>query len=123
MSKSLSRVLYLFGILCWIIGGLLLAYSLSATVIRATGVIQPRAHIPWTIAGGAIFFAGCVLSLIAWIGALARTAQLGRWAWFVCLIIIPFIGLLCYIFVGPKTPSRPAPGSMTRPPPRPSYGS
>ncbi len=126
MNKSASRMFYLIGILCWIIGGLLLAYGLSATVVRPDGTITPHVHPTWTTVGGIVFFIGCVLSLIAWMGAIARMARFGRWIWFVCLIIFPGIGLLCYIFFGPRTPSRRMQGPqgppMQMPPPAPSYG-
>lgn len=122
MSKSLSRTLYLLGILLWIIGGILLAYGLAGTKVLPGGAITPRVQPSWTTAGGIVFFIGCVLSLAAWMGALARMAQFHRWIWFVCLVIFPGLGLLCYIFFAPKTPSRRAQRTVPMPPPTPSYG-
>ncbi|BCL83037.1 hypothetical protein ccbrp13_55020 [Ktedonobacteria bacterium brp13] len=57
-----------------------------------------------TVIGGLLVFIGGILVLIAWIGALIKTAKLGRWGWFVCLIIFSGITLLIYIFWGPTTP-------------------
>ena len=122
MDKSLSRTLFLLSILFWVIGGAVLAYGLSATIIHPDGAVTVHAHPIWTIIGGIVFFVGSLLGLIAWMGALARMAQFRRWVWFVCLIIFPGICLLCYIFFGPKTPSRRAQGPMTMPPPTPNYG-
>lgn len=122
MSKSSSRTLFLLAILFWVIGGALLAYGLSATIIHPDGAVTVHAHPTWTAIGGIVFVVGSLLGLISWMGALARMAQLRRWVWFVCLIIFPGICLLLYIFFGPKTASRRAQGPMTMPPPTPSYG-
>jgi hypothetical protein len=38
---------------------------------------------------------------VAWIGALIRTAQSGRWGWFVLLLLFSGVSLLIYLLWGP----------------------
>lgn len=124
MNKSLSRWLFLFGLLVLIIGGCMVAYGFSGDNILANGVVMTShiTHLFWVKLGAIIAGIGYLLGLIAWMGAVARTAQLARWIWFVCLIILPLLGMLCYIFFGPRSPSRRARRAVSTPPPTPSYG-
>lgn len=105
MSRSLSRALYLLAILAWTIGGLLLVRGPGGSAFLPHGAINqaPAAvvlAIPALLAGG-------VLAGISWIGALICTARLGRWSWFICLLLFSGIALLPYIFIGPQYPARP----------------
>ena len=86
MKKSLSRILYLSGLVLSFIGGALL---------------QASSTVAYALIGVAV-----VLILAAWIGSLITTAKLGRWGWFVCLIIFSSITMLVYIFWGPKTSAK-----------------
>jgi hypothetical protein len=45
--------------------------------------------------------------VIAWIGALIKTAQLGQWLWFVLVLLLSgtVIMMLVYIFAGPTKPA------------------
>ncbi len=106
MKKSVSRNLYLLGILFGIVAGVLFAlgaqgstFATSGNTTTVTSVGNPTLV---AIAGILAAIAG-LLGLIAWIGALVRTAQLGRWGWFVCLLVLSGITMLIYIFAGPKT--------------------
>lgn len=106
MSKSLSRGLYLFSILLAIVGGLLLAYSVTTHPIGQNSRVTEVIHSGWLLIGSILAFASVLLAFAAWIGALIRVAQLGRWIWFVCLIVFSGIAMLLYIFFGPRTPTR-----------------
>jgi hypothetical protein len=58
-----------------------------------------------------------VLEMVAWIGALVKTAQLGRWGWFICMLI-PFINsfaFLGYVLFGPTESARPVPVAPLQP--------
>lgn len=126
MNKRLSRWLFFLGILLMLIGGGFLVYAFSRGGFPTNStVVTSQVHHPfWAMIGSIIALFGYLLGLIAWMGAIARMAQFSRWVWFVCLIILPFLGMLCYVFFGPRTPSRRA--QMQRPapmpPPTPSYG-
>jgi len=124
MDKSVSRWLYIFGFIIMLIGGGFLVYAFSSGPFPAQNtVITTQVNHPfWAMIGSIIALVGYLLGLVAWIGAVARTAQLSRWIWFVCLIILPFLGMLCYIFFGPRSPSRRARQAVSAPPPTPSYG-
>jgi hypothetical protein len=93
MRKTLSRTLYLLSLLAWMIGGFLLVRGL-VHALATLGVL-------------ALLATGGVLACVAWIGALIRTAQLGRWRWFICLLLFSGLALLLYIFIGPQYPAYP----------------
>ena len=70
------------------------------------GGLRPSNPTMFT-AGYAVMAVGGLLILISWIGALIRTAVLGRWGWFVVLLVLGLIGLLLivqliYVFFGPN---------------------
>jgi hypothetical protein len=104
MRKSLSRVLYLIGLVVVIVGGILEGVSLAGIhVNQTTGAITGAPNSVLLIVAGLLLAVGGILAFVAWIGALVKTAQLGRWGWFVCLIIFSGITMLIYIFGGPET--------------------
>jgi hypothetical protein len=112
MRKSVSRNLYLLALVLAIVTVVLVVLSLSGSTV-STVQSGPYSFSAFTNIGNpGLFFAGAaigvvagIFSLIAWIGALVRTAQLGRWGWFVCLIVLSGITMLIYIFAGPTTPA------------------
>lgn len=111
MPKAVSRTLYLIGLGIVIVGGILFGVSFVGS---ATGIDPNTGATTITSLGnpalfsiGIIFFViGGILGFIAYIGALIKTAMLGRWGWFVCLLLLSGITMLVYIFAGPET--RPA---------------
>ena len=89
MKKTLSLILYIVGVLMLIAAAKIpFLYGSSAA---------PLAVI-LAVVGGIVF-------AVAWIGALIRTAQLGRWGWFVLLLLFSVVSLLVYLLWGP-TPER-----------------
>jgi len=125
MSKSLSRTLYLIGLGVVIVATILLIAGLagSTTGPGANGTTTITSVGNPALVGIAVFVyvVGGILSFIAYIGALIKTAMLGRWGWFVCLLLISGITMLVYIFAGPET--RPV-TQMAYPPqgyPQPGY--
>jgi hypothetical protein len=69
---------------------------------QAAGVVI--GSILWVISG--------LLWLVAWIGALIRSAKMGSWGWFIVVLILSGLGTLLYAIAGPA--DRPA---MTTYPP------
>jgi membrane protease YdiL (CAAX protease family) len=89
MKKTPSLILYIVGVLLLITAVKLpFLYSSSTTTLA----------VILAIVGGIVF-------AVAWIGALIRTAQLGRWGWFVLLLLFSIVSLLIYILWGP-TPDK-----------------
>ena len=80
MERKTSRNLYLIGLLLVIIASVLLAV-------------------------GGIGAVGGILAIVAWIGALVKTARLSQWLWFILLIVFSGITMLVYIFAGPTKPA------------------
>ena len=62
----------------------------------------------FTAIGALLVALGNLLALVAWIGALVKTARLGRWGWFIFLLLFSAITMLIYIFAGPTASARPA---------------
>lgn len=107
MSKSLSRTLYLLGILLAIAGSILLVRGYMGGTILPNGTMHP-VHAGSAVIGAVLDVAAVVLGFVAWVGALVRTAQLRRWGWFICLLIFSGITMLLYIFFGPTTSTFPS---------------
>lgn len=112
MKKSTSRNLYLLALLLDIVGVVLFVIGAVGSNLNDLNTLAASGHLfvsadmsnPMFTAIGALLVAlGGLLFLIAWIGALIRTAQLGRWGWFVCLLVLSGITMLVYIFGGPTT--------------------
>lgn len=104
MSKALSRTLYMLSLLAWTIGGCLLVCGLVHTAALQDG---SRDQAVAALGVLALLVVGGVLACVAWIGALIRTAQLGYWRWFLCLLLFSGLALLLYIFLGPRYPAYP----------------
>lgn len=85
MDRSKSAILYLIGVIAALVG----------LFLFENGDTNILFFLLMIIAG--------VTTFIAWIGALIRTAQLGRWGWFVCLLVLTGITMLIYIIAGPVT--------------------
>lgn len=51
--------------------------------------------------GFALYVAGTVAAIIAWLVGLIKTAQIGRWGWFVAVLLLSPLGSLLYGLVGP----------------------
>ena len=58
------------------------------------------------IAGGILWLISAILWLVAWIGALIRSAKMQSWVWFVIVLIFSGLGTLLYALFGPS--DRPA---------------
>lgn len=115
MKKSVSRLLYLLALLLVIIAVAVFIYGAVGTnfsnlnSLMASGQLFVPAAMNnpmFTALGVLIYLVGALLALIAWIGALVKTARLGRWGWFVCLLVLSGITMLIYIFAGPTTSAR-----------------
>jgi sugar phosphate permease len=53
--------------------------------------------------GFALYLLGALAALLAWIMGLVRTAQIGRWGWFLVVFLISPLGSLLYGLAGPTT--------------------
>lgn len=91
MKKTLSLILYIVGVL------LLIA---AAKIPFLYGSSAAPLAVILAVVGGIVF-------AVAWIGALVRTARLGRWGWFVLLLLFSVISVLIYLLWG-LTPDRQA---------------
>ncbi|HEX5156378.1 MAG TPA: hypothetical protein VFW17_04090 [Ktedonobacterales bacterium] len=111
MERKTSRNLYLIAILLDIVGIILFTIGTGAAIATAntaTGTPSDAGAASFSILGLIsilLLIVGSVFALIAWIGALIKTAKLGQWVWFILLIVFSGITMLVYIFAGPTQPA------------------
>jgi hypothetical protein len=106
MSLSTTRKLYLSAIGLAIIGVILFFVGAAgATVDTTTGAVS-GGNPALTLVATIVFVVAGIVSFVAWIGALIATAKIGRWGWFVFILLLSGIGMLAYVIAGPKAPAQ-----------------
>jgi hypothetical protein len=108
MERKTSRNLYLIAILLEIVGGVLFAIGAgtAAATANTDGTLSATGGASFgilSIVALLVIVVGAILAIIAWIGALIKTAKLGQWVWFILLLVIN-VTMLVYIFAGPTEP-------------------
>jgi hypothetical protein len=115
LSKRTILFLSIAAILLFIVGGV--SFGVSAGSIAscagtgATTISQDCAAQGGTPAliGFALLGLGGICSLIAFIGGLIKTAQIGAWVWFVLILLFTPLATLIYGIAGPETRQMAAP--------------
>lgn len=97
MSRKTIAICFIVGIVVAIIGGILEASAMAATVSAGAAPNTPLLAV-----GGLLAIVGGILSLIAWVGTLINLARLGRWVWFVLTILFSGISIIVYLIVNPQ---------------------
>ncbi len=110
MERKTSRNLYLIALLLEIVGIILFVVGTGAAVATANsdGTVSAAGGTSFgilSIIATILLVVGSIFALIAWIGALVKTARLGQWVWFILLIVFSGITMLVYIFAGPTQPA------------------
>jgi len=119
MKKSVSRALYLLALLLDIGGSVLFYIGAGGGNMNTFNSLAASGHLfvaadmnnsMFTAIGALLVALGGLLAFIAWLGALIKTARLGRWGWFIFLLLLSWLAIpmLIYIFAGPTTPARPS---------------
>lgn len=107
MGRATVRKVFLVGLVVWVVGAVLVALSTRSGQVQNAGVYD---------AGLLLVGIGAVIELISWIVALVASASLGRWGWFIVVLVLGLIGgfipiMVIYSFVGPTrrhtAPQRP----------------
>jgi hypothetical protein len=103
MSRATVRKVFLLGLVLAIVGAVLAALTMRGGQAESSTVYA---------AGIALAGIGALIEVISWILALISVALLGRWGWFVVMLILGVIGLLLivmvvYSFVGPTSHRNP----------------
>jgi len=107
MERSTSRNLYLIGLVLGIIGAVLY-FVAAAQSLNADGTVNvSNGSATLALVGILVIIVGGIFSLIAWIGALIKTARLSQWLWFVLVLLLSWTGImmLVYVFAGPTKPA------------------
>jgi hypothetical protein len=108
MERKTSRNLYLIGLVLAIIATVLLIVGggVAAGATNSDGSVSTAAGASlgiMLIVAFLVYIVAAVFAIIAWIGALIKTAKLGQWVWFILLLVIN-VTMLVYIFAGPTEP-------------------
>lgn len=82
--------------------------------------IQSSSAIGQTLIAIVLYIIGGLCAFVAWILGLVKTAQIGRWGWFVLVLLISPLGSLIYGIAGPTERAVPAMATMA-PPYQPPY--
>jgi hypothetical protein len=109
LSKRTILFLSIAAILLGIVAAVAYGVGLGAVVnCSGTGATTistdcaAQGATPILIGIGVGILAG-ICSLIAWIGGLIKTAQIGRWGWFVVILLFSPLATLIYGIAGPET--------------------
>ena len=97
MSRATVRKVFVTGLVVWVVGGVLLLLSNSG---------HPTNNTVYS-AGLLLAGIGAVIAFVSWIMALIASAVLGRWGWFVIVLILGLIAMplvmIIYSLIGPTT--------------------
>jgi hypothetical protein len=116
MRKKTIFWLVLTAIVLAIIGVVIFAPSIGSAASQCTqeqinsntcAITLHGAQAAGVVIGAILWVISAIFWLVAWIGALIRSAKMGSWAWFVIILIFSGLGTLIYAIAGP--PDRPAP--------------
>jgi hypothetical protein len=108
LNKRTIAILSIVAIVLFVVGfviaGAATAATLSQCQANADGTVP--ASCGASAAGGLgiallVYLLGAVAAVIAWIMGLVKTAQIGRWGWFVAVLLISPLGSLIYGLAGP----------------------
>lgn len=104
MNKRTIAILSIVAIVLFIIG------VVVAGAAGASAAVACQNSTDTSCANGAaggfgigllLYGLGGIAALIAWIMGLIKTAQIGRWGWFVAVLLISPLGSLIYGLAGP----------------------
>lgn len=98
VEKKLSRNLFFVSVGLFVLAGILIA--LAGISVDPTTKVVTVANTSLQLAGFGAYSIGAIIGIVASIGALVKLAKLGRWGWFVG-VLLTGIGFLIYIFAGP----------------------
>ena len=114
MSKRTILILSIAAILLGIVGAIVYVIGVGAVATCAgTGATSISADcasqggLSFLIGTGLLILGG-ICSLIAFIGGLIKTAQIGAWVWFVLILLFTPLATLIYGIAGPETRATPA---------------
>jgi hypothetical protein len=109
LSKRTILYLALGSIVLIILGVVFAVVAAAGATTNADGTIAASATTGiFGILALACYVIGAILALVAWIGGLIKTAQIGAWVWFVIVLILGSLGALIYGIAGPETRATPA---------------
>jgi hypothetical protein len=105
---SIAAILLgIVGAVAYVVGGAAVASCAGTGATTISTDCASQGGLPILIGTGLLIVGG-ILGLIAWIGALIKTATIGAWGWFVAVLILSGLGTLIYAIAGPETRAAPA---------------
>lgn len=92
MRKSRTGLIFLVGLVAAIVGGVLFGVGAASQHVASDLTAGNYSSLGTTGGIGAVIAAvGGLLIFISWISALIRTAIIGRWGWFVVMLLLGLI--------------------------------
>ena len=116
MRKKTILWVVLAAIVLAIVGAVIFAPSIATATSHCTqeqisnntcSITLKGGQAAGVIIGSILWVVSGVLWLVAWIGALIRSAKMGSWVWFVIILLFSGLGTLIYAIFGPR--DRPTP--------------
>ncbi len=106
MNKRTITILSIVGIVLFIVGIVVAGAAAANAAASCQNATDTTSCVNASAGGlgiaGLVYLLGIVASLIAWIMGLVKTAQIGRWGWFVAVLLISPLGSLLYGLAGPE---------------------
>lgn len=121
MKKRTIFILWLVGFVIALVGSTMLGPSIYAAAHNCTTTMYGAQNCSLPVSspltgiglfGAVILLVGGVVSLVAWISALIRSASMRSWVWFVIVLLFGSLATLFYALFGPS--DRRAPAMATR---------
>ena len=127
MRKKTILILWIIGLIIAIIGVALFVPSIVAAANNCTtnSLGGQSCSLPTSdprtatgLIGVLVIILGGLISAVAWIGALVRSAKMQDWVWFVIVLVFNALGTLIYLIASRSdsaaTPQTDAPYSAPR---------
>jgi hypothetical protein len=103
MSKRtilfLSIGAIIVGIVGWVI---LLGAAASCTATSSTAATCGTGAAGGALASTLLLLVAAILTFVAWLLGIIKTARIGKWGWFVLVLLISPLGSLIYGIAGPE---------------------
>jgi hypothetical protein len=105
---SLAAILLgIVAVVIYVVGAVNVANCAGTGATSISTDCAAQGGLEFLIGAGLAVVAG-ICGFIGWIGALIKTAQIGRWGWFVAVLLLSGLGALIYGIAGPETRAAPA---------------
>jgi hypothetical protein len=90
MSRATVRKVFVTGLVVWVVGAILALLTMKGGPATNGAVYS---------AGLALIAFGAAIEVVSWILAMISSAMLGRWGWFVVVLLLGLVGLQLFVLI------------------------